>query len=79
MQKSAIKDILYGGLSEIITNKNFYHRSSVSWGYSHITEEGQAEIMEFLLMIFHKMEEVERSDLDRRAKQMVVDQLKKED
>lgn len=78
MRKSAIKEVLYGGLSEIITNKNFYYRSSVSSGYSHITEEGQTEIMEFLLMIIQQIEEAERSDLDHRAKQMVVDQLKKE-
>lgn len=79
MQKSAIKEILYGGLSEIITNKNFYYRSSVSSGYSHITDEGQAAVMEFLLMIFHKIEEAERNDLDHRAKQMVMDQLKNEE
>lgn len=79
MQKSAIKEVLYGGLSEIITNKNFYYRSSVGSSYSHITEQGQAEIMEFLLMIFQKIEEAERSDLDRRAKEIVMNHLKNEE
>lgn len=77
MQKSAIKDIVYGGLEELIRNRNYYYHSSVGAGYSHLTEEGRAAVAEFMDIMAFKMKEAEDADLDFRAKQQVLDQLKK--
>jgi hypothetical protein len=79
MKKSAIKDLCYGGMLELLNNRNFYYHSSVGAGYSHLTEDGKEAVIEFMNMIAFKMKEAENSDLDSRAKQQVIDQLKKKD
>jgi hypothetical protein len=79
MQKSAIKDLCYGGLMELINNRNYYYHSSVGAGYSHLTDTGKEAMIEFMNMIAYKMKEAEDHDLDSRAKRQVLDQLKKKD
>ncbi len=79
MQKGAIKDLVYGGLEEIINNRNYYYHSSVGFGYSHLTDEGKIALCEFMDLMAYKIKEAEDADLDRRAKQQVLDQLKKKD
>lgn len=76
MQKSAIKDLMYGGLEEIINNRNHYYNSSVGAGYSHFTDSGEEAVMEFIKLIAHKIHEAEQADLDRRAKEQVLKELK---
>ena len=77
MDKSAIKDVVYGGLEELIRNRHYYYHSSVGAGYSHLTDEGKAAVSEFVDLMAWKMKEAEDADLDQRAKKQVIDQLKK--
>ena len=79
MEKGAIKDLVYGGLEEIINNRRYYYSSSVGLGYSHFTDEGKVALSEFMDLMAYKIKEAETADLDRRAKQQVLDQLKKKD
>ena len=79
MQKGAIKDLVYGGLEEILNNRNYYYSSSVGFGYSHFTEEGKLALTEFMDLMAYKIKEAENADLDRRAKEQVLEQLKKKD
>lgn len=80
MKKSAIKDLVYGGLEEIINNRDYYYQSSVkSLDYSHFTEEGRRAVAEFLDLMALKIREAEQEDLDQRAKKQVIDQLKSTD
>jgi len=79
MKRSAIKDFCYGGMLELLNNRNYYYHSSVGAGYSHLTEEGKEAVIEFMNMIAYKMKQAEDQDLDSRAKQQVIDQLKKRD
>lgn len=79
MQKSAIKDLVYGGLEELLNNRHYYYHSSVGFGYSHFTDEGKVALTEFMDLMAYKIKEAEDADLDRRAKQQVLDQLKKKD
>ncbi len=76
MQKTAIKDLLYGGISELMKNKNYYYRSSVGKAYSHFTDDGKAALNEFVLEISAFMSEAYEAELNRRAKEMVMDTLK---
>jgi len=64
---------------ELLNNRNYYYHSSVGAGYSHLTEEGKEAVIEFMNMIAYKMKQAEDQDLDSRAKQQVIDQLKKRD
>jgi hypothetical protein len=79
MKKSAIKDLAYGGMIELINNRNYYYHSGVGSSYSYLTEDGKLAVIEFMNMIAYKMKEAEDEDLNIRAKQQVLDQLKKKD
>ena len=79
MQKGAIKDLIYGGLEEILNNNKYYYHSSIGASYSHLTEDGKEAIVEFMDLMSWKIKEANETDLDRRAKQQVLDQLKKKD
>jgi len=76
MQKSAIKDLIYGGLEEIINNSRHYYKSSVGSNYSHLTDSGKQAIIEFMDLMAYKISEAEEQDLDRRAKEQVLKELK---
>jgi hypothetical protein len=79
MKKGAIKDLVYGGMEELLNNRNYYYHSSVGAGYSHLTEEGKDAVVEFINLMAWKIKEASEADLDQRAKQQVLDQLKKKD
>lgn len=79
MEKGAIKDLVYGGVEEILNNNRYYYHSSVGAGYSHLTDAGKEAITEFMDMIAWKIKEANEKDLDTRAKKQVLDQLKKKD
>jgi hypothetical protein len=49
----------------------------VGSSYSHLTEDGKLAVVEFMDMIAWKMIEAENADLDRRAKDQVLAELKK--
>ena len=78
MKKSAIKDLIYGGLEEILTNRSYYYHSSVGSAYSHLTEDGKTAVIEFMDLMAFKIIEAENADLNERAKQQVINQLKKD-
>jgi hypothetical protein len=76
MNRAAIKDLLYGGLMEIMRNRQYYYHSGVNSTYNHFTEEGHEAVREYLSMIAAKMMETEHQELDARAKEMVLKELK---
>ena len=76
MDKGAIKDLVYGGLEEIIGNRNYYYSSAVGRDYSHFTDAGKEAIAEFMSIMAYKILEANEQDLERRAKQQVLSALK---
>jgi hypothetical protein len=76
MQKSAIKDLVYGGMEEILNNRSYYYHSSVGRDYSHLTEDGKVAVVEFMDLMAWKIKQAEDEDLNARAKQQVLAQLK---
>lgn len=78
MQKGAIKDLIYGGLEEILNNNKYYYHSSVGSSYSHLTEDGKTAVTEFMDLMAWKIKEANDADLDIRAKKQVLDALKKD-
>ena len=75
MEKAAIKDIMYGGINELINNRRYYYKSSIS-GYDHWTDEGKEALNSFIKDITLYMREAEEAALDQRAKDMVMEELK---
>lgn len=68
---------IYAGLFEILKDKTMYHHSTVDKRYSYLTEHGQAALVKWLELMAPEMYELERAQLDARAKQMVIDELNK--
>jgi len=76
MERQAVKDLMYGGMAEIIRNPKFYRHSPVGKDYCSLTEHGQQAMLEYMNSIAHIMWATEEADLDRRAKDMVMKELK---
>ena len=79
MRKSAVKDQLYGGIIEKMRSRELFYRSDVGRNheYSHWTEEGQQELMAFVIAYSKKMLVAEEAEIDKRAKELTFSALKK--
>lgn len=76
MNKHAIKEMMFGGINELMRNKDYYYHSSVGATYSHWTERGREALNEYMDFMAWKMREAEEAELDARAKDMVMKELK---
>jgi hypothetical protein len=76
MEKQAIKELMYGGLKEIMNNSRYYYRSSVGKEYSNFTESGKLVVEKFVTDLAGYITEAENADLDKRARDMVLQELK---
>ena len=76
MDKGCLKDFIYGGLMEIMNNRQYYYKSSVGQGYCHFTEEGEKALVEYMNLISWKMIEAENNELNARSKEMIMNTLK---
>lgn len=76
MKKDAVKDLMFGGISELTRNPNYYYFSTVGSAYCHWTEDGKQALLEYMDLMAYKFYEAEQEDLNRRAKELVVGALK---
>jgi hypothetical protein len=76
MEKQAIKELMYGGVKEIMNNNRYYYKSSVGKHYSNFTEPGKIAVQEFVAEIAAYITDAENAELDQRAKDMVLKELK---
>ena len=75
MEKGAIKELMYGGIKELMNSSRYYYSSSMGRKYSHWTDEGKIAVHEFVSDISAYITEAENSELDKRAKDMVLKEL----
>lgn len=78
MDDRALKDFLYGGIRELVKNKEYYHNSSVGAQYCHWKDQGVQALSDFMNLIAFQMLVNEQNDLNTRAKELVVKGLKGE-
>ena len=78
MDRTAIKDLLYGGIVELMRNSHYYYNSGVNSTYNSWTEEGRAALADYVNLVAGKMWEAEQVELNARAKDLVVKELKGE-
>lgn len=76
MEKQAIKELMYGGIKEIMNNGKYYYRSSVGKEYSNFTNAGKEVVNEFVQDLAGYITAAENAELDQRAKDMVLKELK---
>jgi hypothetical protein len=75
METNALKDLLYGGLLELMKNRKYFHDSSLP-KYSYWTEEGLESVKEYITLLTPQICEAELAKLDKHAKKMVLKHLK---
>jgi len=78
MKKDAVKDLMFGGVSELMRNPNYYYLSSVGSAYSYWTDEGKEALQEYMDLMAYKFHEAEQESLNTRAKELVIKGLKGE-
>ena len=61
---------------ELHRNKAYYYTSSLGGEYSHWTDEGKEALLEFMKKMTPLMQQAEEMSLDKRAKDMVINELK---
>ena len=68
---------IYSGLFEILKDRELYYHSTVGKDYSHLTTQGKEAVVKWLEIMAWEMLELERKELDARAKKLVWEELKK--
>jgi hypothetical protein len=76
MEKQAIKELMYGGISELMKNRRYFYKSSVGMQYCHWTEEGKAALDSYIDQITKFISDAEEADLEHRAKEQTLAALK---
>ena len=76
MEKQAIKELMYGSINELMHNSRYYYHSSIGKNYCHWTDEGKIALQQFMLDITQYMWDAEDEDLNKRAMDMVLKELK---
>ena len=78
LEKTAVKELLYGGIMEIINNREFYYNSRIGSEYNHFTDKGKDAMDEYLKSMASLMLKAEEESLNKRAKELVINGLKGE-
>ena len=78
MNKDAVKDLMFGGVTELMRNPHFYYFSSVGFEYCHWTEDGKEALQEYMELMAAKFHRAEQESLNKRAKELVIKGLKGE-
>lgn len=77
MEKGAIKQLMYGGIKELMNDRRYYYNSGMGKRYSHFTDDGKIALYEFVSEIAAYITDAENEELDKRAKEMVLKELTK--
>jgi len=78
MDKLAVKELIYGGIQELMRNRKYYYHSSIGANYSHWTEDGKIALADYTNLLVWKMFEAKEAELRQKAKEMVIQGLKGE-
>jgi hypothetical protein len=77
MDRRALKEVLYGGVEELMSNPRYYYTSSISVDYNHWTEEGKTVLGEYVDLLSHQMRKCQIEEDLKRSKEMVLNELTK--
>jgi hypothetical protein len=78
MNSNAVKELMYGGIHQLMKNRQYYYHSAVGASYCHWTEEGKEALADYINLMGHKLLEAEEIELNQRAKNLVINGLKGE-
>lgn len=75
MDRQALKDLMYGGLEEIISNGRYYYSSSIGSNYNHFTDAGKENVAKFMEMMASEMFKCRQEEDIKRSKDLVMKEL----
>jgi len=78
MDKDAVKNVMFGGMCELMRDSRYYHHSAVGPEYCYFTVKGEVAVRDFMTQMAVNIHKAESAELDRRAKEMVIKGLKGE-
>jgi hypothetical protein len=76
IKRSMNKDLVYGGLMELVKNKSVWHESTVAPEYSHLTEDGKKAIIHVVENMFRGMQVIHETEVYEEAKRQTLEALK---
>lgn len=76
MDKTAVKNILYGGIAELMNDRTYFHKSSMDPKYSHWHDKGKEAVLDFVEFVATEIQKAEEVDLNSRAKELTMKALK---
>ena len=70
---------MYAGILAVLNDKECYYQSSIGkkGEYNHFNDSGREAILKFVEQFAPLMLEQQKLELDSRAKQMVIEELKR--
>jgi hypothetical protein len=77
MTENDVAVMLYGGLRQIILEKDYFYRSFQA-EYSHLTDSGERAIINLINVWGPRLLKAIHDDDVKRSKELVVQELKKE-
>lgn len=70
---------IYAGILAVLNDRSAYYQSTVGSNgcYNHLTDSGKEAILSYIEQFAPLMVKKQQLDLDTRAKQLVINELKK--
>jgi 2-oxoglutarate dehydrogenase complex dehydrogenase (E1) component-like enzyme len=77
MERRALKEVLYGGVEEMMSNTRYYYTSTIGIQFNHWTEEGKQALSEYIELLSHQIKKCQIEEDLKRSKEMVLNELTK--
>ena len=74
---SVFQKQVYYGLLEILKDDRLYYKSMIGTNYHKLTDDGKEALLEYITMMAPHIIEREKQNLEKLAKEMTWDELKK--
>jgi 2-oxoglutarate dehydrogenase complex dehydrogenase (E1) component-like enzyme len=71
-----MKDVIYGGITALMDRRENFYKSSIGAEYCHWTDTGKEALQAFIEIMSSQIHKTEENELDRRAKELVLKELK---
>jgi 6-phosphogluconate dehydrogenase len=76
MDREMLKDVIYGGIVELMSNRKYYYSSGVSHTYNEWTEDGRRALKSYMILMTAQIAQAEEEEMDRRSKDYIMNTLK---
>ena len=74
---NVFKNQIYAALLEILKDDTMYYHSTIGNEYCNLSEKGKEELLSYVTMMAPLIMKREKQELDKLAKKLVVEELKK--